>query len=111
MTTRTSPLTHARMYAIADFYGVCGLKELASKKFRDAVGEHWNSDDFAKAIQVVYTTTIAGDRELRQVVMDVLMNHMELLDKPDIEAVMRELPDLAFDVLKVLRENCYTRWV
>jgi len=39
------------------------------------------------------------------------MNRMELLDKPDIEAVMREVPDLAFDVLKGTRDNLYTRWV
>jgi hypothetical protein len=91
------------MYAVADFYGVSGLKELANKKFRDAVRDYWDSNDFAKAVEVVYTTTVPRDCGLRQVVMDVLKNHMGLLNKPAIETVMREIPGLAFDVLKGLQ--------
>ena len=91
------------MYAVADFYSALNLKKLTNKKFRDAVREYWNSNDFTKAVEVVYTTTTAEDRGLRQVVKRVLMNRRELLDKPEIEAVMKEVPDLAFDVLRGIR--------
>jgi len=103
MTTRTNPLTHARMYAVADFYNVSGLKELANKKFRDTAREHWDSNDFAKAVEVVYTTTPPKDRGLRQVVKYVLRNHRGLLDKPEIDTIMKEVPDLSYDVLRGIR--------
>lgn len=103
ITPRTNPLTHAQMYAVADFYSVSGLKELANKKFRDTVQEHWDSNDFAKAVEVVYTTTPPKDRGLRQVVSYVLRNHTELLDKPEIDAIIKEVPDLSYDVLRGIR--------
>lgn len=91
------------MYAVADFYSVFGLKELANKKFRETVREHWDSNDFAKAVEVVYTTTPPKDRGLRQVVKYVLRNRTELLDKPEIDTVIKEVPDLAYDVLRGMR--------
>jgi len=33
------------------------------------------------------------------------MNRRELLDKLETEVVMREVPDLAFDVLRVMRRT------
>ena len=103
ITPRTNPLTHAQMYTVADFYSVSGLKKLANKKFRDTVQEHWDSNDFAKAVEVVYTTTPPKDRGLRQVVSYVLRNHTELLDKPEINAIIKEVPDLSYDVLRGIR--------
>lgn len=98
----SNPLTHARMYAIADFYETSGLKQLSENKFRQAVSRHWNSPEFAQAIHVVYTTTLAEDRSLRQIVKDALLGHMSLMYKPEIESIMREVPDLSFDMLKGL---------
>jgi hypothetical protein len=110
MTTRTNPLIHARMYALADFYGVFTLKELAIKKFRGVVQAHWNSKEFAQAVQVVYTTTVAKDSGLRQVVKDVLMNHNELLKKPEIQAVLREVSGLAFEILMEKQKTSNTHY-
>jgi hypothetical protein len=95
-----NPLTHARMYAIADFYEIPGLKNLAQQKFQAAAERHWNSTEFGEAVHVVYTTTLAEDRGLRQTVKDILLRHMTLLNKPEVESIMREIPDLAFDMLK-----------
>ena len=110
MTTRTNPLIHARMYALADFYGAFTLKELSIKKFCGVVQAHWYSKEFAQAVRVVYTTTVAEDSGLRQVVKDVLMNHNELLDKPEIEAVLREVSDLAADILMEMRKAYDTHY-
>jgi hypothetical protein len=95
-----NPLIHARMYAMADFFEVPGLKKLATTKFQTAVERYWNSVEFGQAVHVVYTSTLAEDRGLRQIVKDILMRHMALLNKPEIESIMREVPDLAFDMLK-----------
>lgn len=110
MTMRTNPVTHARMYAIADFYGASGLRKLVEKKFCEAANTYWNSDSFAEAIEIVYTTTVAENCRMRQVVKEVLTNHQELLDKPKIEACMREMPDIAFDTLKGVREALNANW-
>jgi hypothetical protein len=91
------------MYALADFFSVSGLKELANKKFRDTVQEHWDSNEFAKAVKVVYTTTPPKDRGLRQVVRYILKNHAELLDKPEIDTTIKEVADLSYDVLLGIR--------
>jgi hypothetical protein len=88
------------MYAIADYYEVPGLKNLAERKFQQAAERHWNSTEFGEAVHVVYTTTLAEDRGLRHTVKDILLRHMTLLNKPAIESIMREVPDLAFDMLK-----------
>jgi hypothetical protein len=95
-----NPLIHARMYAIADYFEVPGLKKMASTKFQAAAERHWNSDKFGEAVHVAYTSTLPEDRGLRQIVKDILMRHMTLLNKPEIESIMREVPDLAFDMLK-----------
>ena len=110
MTTRTNPITHARMYAVAEFYGVSGLRNLAEKKCSEAAQVYWDSDAFAEAIEIVYTTTVAEDCELRKVVKNVLTDHAELIDKPKIEACMREVPDLAFDTLKAMRGIQDAKW-
>jgi hypothetical protein len=43
------------------------------------------------------------------VVKDVLVNHNELLDKSEIEAVMREAPGLAVDTSVEIRERMALR--
>ncbi|KAF2434607.1 hypothetical protein EJ08DRAFT_676060 [Tothia fuscella] len=97
-----NPLVHSRMYAIADFYEIPGLKQLAQKKFQQAASRHWNSPEFVEAIHVAYTSTVSNDKGLRQICKDVLLQHMMLLNKPEIEGILREVPDLAFDMLKGL---------
>lgn len=93
------------MYAVADTYGVLGLKRLANQKFRDAVREYWDSSEFVKSIKVVYTSTPSEDQGLRQEVNRVLVNRRELLDKPEVKNVMKEVPGLAADVLEWIRET------
>jgi len=91
------------MYAVADFYSALNLKKLTNKKFRDAVREYWNSNDFTKTVEIVYTTTTAENRGLRQIIKRILINRRELLDKPEIEVVIKEVPNLAFDILRGIR--------
>lgn len=76
------------------------LKELVKEKFRDAVRQHWDSNDFAKAVRVVYTTTVPEDRGLHQMVKYVLRIHIELLDKPEIDTVIKDIPNLAYKVFR-----------
>ena len=60
-------VAHARVYAIADRYGVGLLKDLAVAKFSLALTNTKTADipSFISAIEVVYTSTLGLDRGLR----------------------------------------------
>jgi len=100
-----NPIDHARMYAIAGFYEIPGLKTLAKEKFKEVATQHRGRKEFAEAIRMVFTTTAAEDKGLRDVVKEILLGNMSLLHNVDVEKVMREIPDLAFDMLKEFSEE------
>ncbi len=64
-------VTHAKAYALAEKYIIDGLKGLALRKFKVAT-ESLDVDHFLQATQEVYTSTIEGDRGLRDVVVAIL---------------------------------------
>ncbi|KAF2721149.1 hypothetical protein K431DRAFT_346642 [Polychaeton citri CBS 116435] len=91
---------HARMYAAAEKYGIHGLKVLALDKFKIQLTRHWDSFEFAEAIHIVYSTTPATDKDMREAVADSLGWHSRLLDKPEIEVAVMEINGLAYELLK-----------
>ena len=95
---KTGLATHARMYALADKYQISGLKALAQRKFQKAALQHWNSEEFAPALHIVYTSTLEEDRGLRDVVISTISRD-RLLEKPEVRAVVKGLPELAFGLL------------
>jgi len=92
-------LVHAKMYEIADKYNITGLKELSSKKFSAGCKLHWNSDIFAKAAHYALSTTVDEDKGLRDVVSDTIVDHIELIYKPEIEVLMTNFGWLSYQVL------------
>jgi hypothetical protein len=95
---RTGLATHARMYALADKYQISGLKALAQRKFEEAARQHWNSEEFAPALHIVYTSTLEEDRGLRDIVIATISRD-RLLEKPEVRATVKDLPELAFGLL------------
>jgi hypothetical protein len=93
-------LLHAKMYEIGDKYDVDGLKELAREKFAWACNLYWDSEYFAPATYYAFSTTPDEDTGLREVVSETLFDHMDLLDKPEVEAVLNEFNGLAVGLLK-----------
>ena len=92
--------THAQMYSLADRYGIGGLKSLAQQKFKPAARRYWASQDFAPAVHIVYTSTPDEDRGLRDIVTETIDEHRNLIKKPEMEMMVKDLPLLAFDLLK-----------
>lgn len=92
------------MYSLADYYKIEGLKELAKTKFRASTEKHWDSPELGQAVYIVFTSTLSKDRGLRQVVKEIFQKHPRIMGKPEIESVMRELPDLAYDLLMITRD-------
>lgn len=100
--TATSFLVeHARVFAMAIKYQIDGLRQLAAKKFKQTASVHWNHEDFAHAIHVVYTSTVDDVQELRAIVADTINDHLnDLQDKDEIEVVVSSLGGLAYSLLK-----------
>jgi hypothetical protein len=89
------------MYEIVDKYLVVGLKDLARAKFDRACAKYWDDELFAPAAHHVLSTTPEYDKGLRDVVSRVISEHIVLLNKPSVEALLEEFKGLAFQVLKL----------
>ncbi|KAI0130419.1 hypothetical protein BJ170DRAFT_620108 [Xylariales sp. AK1849] len=95
-------VVHAKIYALASKFCIQGLKILSAEKFKTEVESCWDSDDFLSAAQQVYTSTDAQDRTMRDAVLSVLKQHTELLDRKQVQDVIKGL-ELSFDLLMHLR--------
>ncbi|KAH7139567.1 hypothetical protein B0J11DRAFT_589460 [Dendryphion nanum] len=98
--TASQLLVHSKMYEIGERYDVQGLKELAKEKFRIACDEFWNTSDFPEAAYHAFSSTVADDKGLRTIVCQILANHMELINKEEIVALLMEFNGLAYGLLK-----------
>lgn len=98
--TASQLLVHSKMYEIGERYDVQGLKELAKEKFRIACNEFWNTSDFHQAAHHAFNSTIADDAGLRTIVSQILADHMELINREEIAALLIEFNGLAYGLLK-----------
>jgi hypothetical protein len=94
-------ITHAKVYAVAEKYGIRGLKALSRKKFSSQMSHHWISAEFPLAIQDVYDTTVDSDRGLRDIVIQTFREHPQLAQRRDVEDVVKETPNLAWELFRV----------
>ncbi|TID13050.1 hypothetical protein E6O75_ATG09999 [Venturia nashicola] len=92
---------HAKVYAIAEKYGIQGLKTMAKNKFSAQMAYHWDSPEVPLAIQEVYETTVDSDRGLRDVITSTFRCYPELAQRRDVEAVVKETPELAWELFRV----------
>jgi len=98
-------LTHAKMYEIGEKYEVMGLKELSQQKFSRACEHFWNDPKFSIAAYHAFSTTPDHDKGLRDLVSKAISKHLELVEKPEIEAVLTEFNGLAFGILKEKKQQ------
>jgi len=94
-------VTHAKVYAIAEKYGIAGLKSLARSKFSYQVSMHLDSAEFADACAEAYESTYHTDRGLRDVIIQTFRANPELSMRQDVEMVVRETPGLAFELFRM----------
>lgn len=94
-------ITHAKVYAIAEKYGISGLKTLARQKFAHQVAAHLHSDELPEACQEAYESTVDSDRGLRDVIIQTFRSHPDLSIRKDMEAMVRDTPSLAFELFRM----------
>lgn len=91
----------AKIYAIADKYELDGLKGVAKVAFTGAVYEHWDTDQFVGAAEVVYTSTPDSDRGLRDVVTALTWRkQMTLLARKDVQTLLGDVAGFSKDVMQ-----------
>lgn len=98
----TELITNARMYALADKFGIEDLKELAREKFARVATRDWNKGEFVHAVQIVYESTPKSDSGLRDVVVKTINQHRDLMKDSEMENMLEELNGLAVGLLKVV---------
>ncbi|KAL6710617.1 hypothetical protein ACN47E_008665 [Coniothyrium glycines] len=94
-------ITHAKVYAIAEKYGIAGLKALSRRKFSEQIDAHLTSPEFPEACQEVYESTYHTDRGLRDVVIQAFRANPTLSLRSDVEMAVRETPGLAFELFRM----------
>lgn len=98
-------VTHAKVYALAEKYLIDGLKGLALRKFKTVATESSDVDHFLQATQEVYTSTIEGDRGLRDVIVAILSKNSKWLDVSQVQHVIKDLGALTFDLVMHAHRN------
>jgi hypothetical protein len=96
---KTGLVFHAEMYSLADKYNIRGMKAFAQEHFQIRAKGSCRVKEFPTAIWTVYKTTVDEDRGLRDVVVDVISMNMDLLDRPEIKEAVKDIANLAFELL------------
>ncbi|SMR49062.1 unnamed protein product [Zymoseptoria tritici ST99CH_1A5] len=100
-TASDDMIGHARVFAIALKYGVPALKRAAVDKFQNTIKTQWSHNDFPSVIEEVYSSTPDEVRELREVVARTILKNPKSLQSKEVEATIRSIDGLAFDLLKL----------
>jgi hypothetical protein len=94
-------VSHVRLYAIGEKYGIPHLKEAARKRFDDDVEKEIASEIFVEAAKLGFTTTPDSDRGLRQSIVRVMLgNAMKLRNNEEVNNLVLSNADLALELWK-----------
>ncbi|KAF2790359.1 hypothetical protein K505DRAFT_340489 [Melanomma pulvis-pyrius CBS 109.77] len=93
-------VTHAELYSLADKYMMQSLKDLCIEKFKMCCHHYYYySEALSDAIEAVYENTPGTDLGLRDVVVELLCQKPELLNKDVIKETLKQYNELTIAVL------------
>lgn len=103
----SSLLVNAKVYIIADKYGLEALKWFACTKYTKVLTNTWNSPFFPESACHVLENTMESDRPLRDVIVRVASEHAkDLLDRDDFVDMLKNHGDVAADILRKVVKRC-----
>lgn len=91
---------HAKVYELGEKYFVKGLKQLAQDKFARSCKFHWNTSHFAAAVEHVFASTVESDTGLRDIVIKIISDRVNVLNMPEMAATLHRFNDLTVGLLK-----------
>lgn len=97
-TTADITLHHVRVNAIADYYNIPQLKELANTKIQHILGTSWSADGFPDVIKDVFSLT--GDLALHNIITLTAAEHIEELVKLEDFAELDVISDFAIGIIR-----------
>lgn len=98
---------HAKIYNLSKKFGINSLQVLALHRLESETKEQWDSEDFVKAASEISSLIAEGEIEegkIRDIMLDVLCEHRELIDKDGMESVIRGM-DLGYDLVRQLTKR------
>jgi hypothetical protein len=101
----------AKVYALAEKYGIPSLKTAVTPIFASEVAKAWNTDGFPQVLAEVYSSTPHQDHGLRDLVTGVVCKHIQKLLKKEafVQFVSeRAVPDFTIDLLRHLGDKLDT---
>ncbi|KAK2471048.1 hypothetical protein H9L39_17279, partial [Fusarium oxysporum f. sp. albedinis] len=97
---------HAKVYQIADKYGIEALKRLSASNYRTSIDEGWEAADFPTAIALAYITTPPEDRGLRDIAVDVAVKRLgTLMNRDTFRETLSDNTDLAADIIRFMHRK------
>lgn len=94
---------HAQMCAIADYYGITDLQEVAQRKFRVALNKVHDKQGIVKVFKLVCDPDFRSDVELRDIMVGKIAAYNKLLDEPDVEEILCKDGKLGLTIAKRMR--------
>ncbi|QDS69510.1 hypothetical protein FKW77_007081 [Venturia effusa] len=94
---------HTRVYNLADMYDIKNLKAVAASEFKKLANKNFKLPAFPLAIKEIYENCPADDKTLRDIVIQIVLDHYNILLEPnggDFASIkMTDLGDFAKDLL------------
>lgn len=93
----------AKVFGVAEKYGVDALRNFAEDKFEKVVSNCWDMDDLPSAVTEVYTEIPPVNGGLRRILAEVSSKHIkELLKKGEFQYILANIPEFAADIIPFL---------
>ncbi|GKU14305.1 unnamed protein product [Fusarium langsethiae] len=93
------PIFHVRVYALAEFYDVPALKELALEKFNRVIQDNSQPDRFLDGVEEAYESTIQEDKGLRDAIVNFFYTHPDLVNEERVQEILQKTNSLTYDLL------------
>ncbi|KAM0499009.1 hypothetical protein ACHAP8_005713 [Fusarium lateritium] len=92
-------ILHAKIFTLAHIYDIPRLRDLSVEKFEEVARLQWRSNCLLDAAREAYTATPSAVLEMRRAIVRTFYDHRELLDEGQVKVFLREMHELAFDIL------------
>jgi hypothetical protein len=117
-TTEFDPLSfHILMYSLADRMFIAGLKALSKDKVERGLLQRLDAHTFQNAIVEIYNSTPASDRGLRNLAVEITLNHLTELRTSEEAAhlafpnsLAKSVPQFSSDLLIAMMDKIVCDW-
>ncbi|KAI3570798.1 hypothetical protein IWW34DRAFT_347280 [Fusarium oxysporum f. sp. albedinis] len=105
-TTPEDPLLilHSKVFTLAHIYDIPRLRDLSLEKFQEVARLQWRSNCLLDAAREAYTATPSTVLDMRRTIVKTFYEHRELLGEDHVKDFLREVHELAFDILMYINE-------